>query len=73
MMTARLLSVEVADYPGYLRRLLAAAAGRLGADLVGEAVISASQRSIAAPARRGGQQLWLRVAPFDPACMDHAA
>jgi hypothetical protein len=69
-MSERGMYVLVGDYPGLLRRLLATAAQRLGVAVTGESMVSASQRSIAAPARRGGGALWLRVSPLDVECMD---
>lgn len=71
----RWISVQVPRYRDFLGRALGQAVRRFGPGLepVGEPEVSFSERSIGSRVRRGGEVLWLRVAPFDEGRMDQEA
>ena len=71
----RWISVQVPRYRDFLRRALGRAMRLLGPGLepVGEPMVSFSERSIGSRVQRGGELLWLRVAPFDEGRMDQEA
>ncbi len=72
-MRARWLPVRVDDDDGWLSCLFAEGAKRLGAAPCGEPTPSASGDNIGGPVLHNGEQVWLRVAPYNESAMDMSA